>query len=292
MNLLQDMNEALNYIEENLAQEIDFKEVARLAYCSEYHFKRMFAFLAGVTLSEYIRRRRLSLAAMELNKSNIRIIDLAIKYGYNSPDSFARAFQSLHSITPSEAKNSGQPLKAFPRMTFQLSIKGGSEMNYRIEEKEAFRIVGLTKRVPIIFQGVNPEIASMWQSLTEELIGTLKGLSNVAPSGLISASTNFSEGRMEEKGEFDHYIGAATTNDGPDNLSQLEVAAHTWAVFEAVGPFPDTLQNVWGRIYSEWFPSSNYELAEGPEMLWNEHKDVTSPTFKSEIWIPVSKKAR
>lgn len=291
MNVLQDMNEALNYVEENLTQEIDFKEVARRAYCSEYHFKRMFAFLAGVTLSEYIRRRRLSLAAMELNNSNIRIIDLAIKYGYNSPDSFARAFQSLHSITPSEAKNSGQPLKAFPRMTFQLSIKGGSEMNYRIEEKEAFRVIGLTKRVPIIFQGVNPEIASMWQSLTEELVGTLKGLSNVAPSGLISASTNFSEGRMEEKGEFDHYIGAASTKDCPDNLSQLEVAAHTWAVFEAVGPFPDTLQNVWGRIYSEWFPSSNYELAEGPEMLWNEHKDVTSPTFKSEIWIPVSKKA-
>lgn len=163
-------------------------------------------------------------------------------------------------------------------------------MNYRIEKKEAFRIVGIKKRVPIIFHGVNPEIASMWGNLNDETINKLKKLSNVDPLGLLQASTNFSEGRMEEKGKLDHYIGVATTKDCPDNLTQLEVPALTWAVFEAVGPFPDTLQDVWGRIYSEWFPSSNYESTEGPEILWNEHKDVTSPTFKSEIWIPVLKK--
>ena len=163
-------------------------------------------------------------------------------------------------------------------------------MNYRIEEKKAFRIVGIKKRVPIVFEGVNPDIAAMWQSLDADTIRELKELSNVEPKGLLSASANFSEGRMEEKGELDHYIGAATTNDCPDRLAQLEVAASTWAVFTAVGPFPETLQNVWGRIYSEWFPSAGYELAEGPEMLWNEHKDVTSPAFKSEIWIPVKQK--
>jgi AraC family transcriptional regulator len=175
-------------------------------------------------------------------------------------------------------------------MTFQLSIKGGNEMNYRIEDKDAFRILGLYKRVPIIFQGVNPEIASMWQSLNAELINELKQLSNAVPLGFLSASTNFSEGRMEENGELDHYIGVATTKECPDHLAQLDVTASTWAVFEAVGPFPETLQNVWGRIYSEWFPSSNYEQAEGPEILWNESKDVTSPTFRSEIWIPIRKR--
>jgi AraC family transcriptional regulator len=142
MDSLEKMNEALSYIEENITNEIDFKEVARLAFCSEYHFQRMFSFLAGITLSEYIRRRRLTLAAFELNNSNIRIIDIAVKYEYNSPDSFTRAFQVLHGITPSEARKNGQSLKAYPRMTFQLSIKGGSELNYRIEEKEAFRIIG------------------------------------------------------------------------------------------------------------------------------------------------------
>lgn len=288
--MLKNMNGAIKYIEENLTKDIDFKEVARLAFCSEYHFKRMFSFLAGISLSEYIRRRRLTCAAFELKDSNVKVIDIAMKYGYNSPDSFARAFQNLHGITPSEARTSGHSLKAYPRMTFLLSIKGGSEMNYRIEEKEAFRIVGIKKRVPIIFKGVNPEIAAMWRSLDSKTIDKLKQLSNVEPMGMLSASTNFSEGRMEEKGDLDHYIGVATTKKCPDNLTQLEVPASTWAVFEAVGPFPDTLQDVWGRIYSEWFPSSNYEQIEGPEILWNEDKDVTTPSFKSEIWIPILKK--
>lgn len=287
MDSLKNMNYAVNYIEENLDGNIEFKEVARLALCSEYHFQRMFSFLAGVSLSEYIRRRRLTLAAFELNNSSTRIIDIAIKYGYNSPDSFTRAFQNLHGVTPSEARNNGKPLKAYTRMTFQLSIKGGSEMDYRIVEKDAFRIVGIKKRVPIVFNGVNPEIATMWKRLNEEMIIELKALSNVEPLGLISASANFSEGRMEEKGELDYYIGVATTRKCPDNLVQLEVPVLTWAVFEAVGPFPVTLQNVWGRIYSEWFPSSSFEQTEGPEILWNENKDVTSPNFRSEIWIPV-----
>ncbi|WP_372011676.1 GyrI-like domain-containing protein [Paenibacillus chitinolyticus] len=289
MNGLEKMNGALAYIEANLTNDIDFKEVARLAVCSEYHFKRMFSTLAGVTLSEYIRRRRLTLAAFELAGTDLRLLDVAVKYGYSSSDSFARAFLSLHGINPSEARTCGHSLKAYPRMTFQLTIQGGSEMNYRLAEKDAFRIVGLKKRVPLIYNGVNPEMAAMWESLNMETITLLKSLSNVEPSGLISASVNFSEGRLEY-GELDHYIGAATTADCPDHLTQLEVKASTWAVFEAVGPFPQTLQNIWGRIYAEWFPASGYESTEGPELLWNESKDTSSPTYRSEIWIPVKKK--
>ncbi|MEM5016498.1 AraC family transcriptional regulator [Metabacillus indicus] len=290
MGMLEHMNKALSYIEENLEEELDYKEAARIALCSEYHFKRMFSSLAGISLSEYVRRRRLTLAAFELKDKEVKVIDIAIKYGYLSPDSFTRAFQQLHGLTPSEARTGRHTLKAFPRMTFQLIIKGGSEMKYRLEEKEAFQIAGIKKRVPIIFNGVNPEIAAMWQSLTMDAIQELKDLSNAEPSGIISASANFSEGRMEEKGELDHYIGAATTREVPDHLDHLKVPAMTWAVFEACGPFPETLQEIWGRIYSEWFPSSSYELAEGPEILWNEQKDTASPDFKSEIWIPVIKK--
>lgn len=290
MDSLKNLNQALTYIEENLINEIDLKKAASFALCSEYQFKRMFSFLAGIPLSEYIRRRRLTLAAFELREGSVKVMDLAVKYGYNSADSFTRAFVHLHGISPSEARNSGHSLKAFPKMSFQLTIKGGNEMNYRMVEKEAFCIVGLMKRVPIVFNGVNPEISAMWQSLDMDTITLLKSLSNVEPIGLLSASTNFSEGRMEEKGGLDHYIGVATTKECPKGLSQLRVSASTWAVFEAVGPFPETLQNVWGRIYSEWLPSSNYQLVEGPEILWNEHKDVTLPEFRSEIWIPVTKK--
>ncbi len=289
MDSLERMNQALAYIEATLTDEIDFHEVERLALCSEYHFRRLFSFLAGITLSDYIRRRRLTLAAFDLQHSDARIIDLALRYGYRSPDSFTRAFYSVHGVTPTEARNTGQPLKAYPRMTFQLTIDGGEEMHYRIEDKAAFAIVGIMKRVPLIYEGVNPEIAAMWASLDMDTITTLKALSNVEPLGLLSASTNFSEGRLDG-GELDHYIGVATTNKAPDQLARLEVPASTWAVFESVGPFPETLQNIWGRIYAEWFPASGYEQVQGLEILWNADKDVTSPTFRSEIWIPVSKR--
>ncbi|MFC3038699.1 GyrI-like domain-containing protein [Virgibacillus xinjiangensis] len=287
MELLKNMNEAMKYIEENLTGNLDMKVVARIAHCSEYHFKRMFSFLAGITLSEYIRRRRLSLAAFELVDHDRKVIDIAVKYGYNSPDAFTRAFQHLHGVTPSQARNDGQPLKAYPQMSFQLSIRGGNEMNYRLEQKEAFNIVGIMKRVPIVFEGENPHITEMWKSMTREKIDQLKKISDVEPGGLIQASANFSEGRMEEKGELDQYIGVATTQESPGTFSALEVPAMTWAVFESTGPFPHTLQNTWGRIYSEWFPSSNYQATEGPEILSIKTEDLTSPSVTSEIWIPV-----
>src|SRR5699024_9128465 len=123
-----------------------------------------------------------------------------------------------------------------------------------------------------------------------DIVKRLKSLSDVEPKGIISASTNFSEGRMEEKGELDHYIEAATSGDKATEFDELEIEAGTWAVFESIGQFPETLQNVWGRIYSEWFPSSGYEAAEGPEILWNESLDTGNPKYRSEIWIPVKKK--
>lgn len=289
MDLLSSMNNALTYIESHLTEVIDFKELSKIALCSEYHFKRMFSFLSGISLSEYIRRRRLTLAALELKDSNLRIIDIAMKYEYGSADSFSRAFYSVHGILPSEARNESAQIKAFPRMTFQLSIQGGCEMNYRIVEKEPFRLVGYKKRVPMVFSGVNPEITKMYELLTSEVIVQLKSLSNIEPTGMISASTNFSEGRMEEKGELDHYIGVATTSSDVGDFDELEVESNTWAVFESIGPFPETLQIIWGRIYSEWFPSSDYESVNGPEILWNESTDLHNPKYRSEIWIPVKK---
>ena len=291
MDTLTSMNKALEYIEENLTDELDYSQISKIAFCSEYHFKRMFSFLAGISLSEYIRRRRLTLAAIELKNKNLRIIDIAVKYGYISADSFSRAFQNLHGILPSEARKEDAQIKAYPKMTFQLSIKGGNEMNYKIVEKQSFKIVGFKKRVSMVFKGINPEIADMASLLTPEIIKQLKSISNVEPLGIISASTNFSEERMEGKGELDHYIGVASNSDDTASFDVLNVNSGTWAVFEAIGPFPETLQDVWGRIYSEWFPSSSYETVIGPEILWNENPDTGNPKYKSQIWIPVRKKA-
>jgi AraC family transcriptional regulator len=283
---MKQLNLALRYIDDNLASDINFDEVARLACCSEYHFRRMFSFLAGMPLSEYIRHRRLSLAAMELRNGDVKIIDLAMKYGYESPDSFSRAFQRLHGVTPTQARNKEVALKAVPPMTFRLSIQGAEDMEYRIVQKDAFYFVGIKKRVSLQYEGVNPEIAAMWDSLTPDGIKALKALSNVEPTGLLSASLNFTEGRAEGT-YLDQYIGVATTEANSDRWEVLAVPASTWAVFTARGKFPDTLQNVWGRIFSEWFPMSGYEISEGPELLWNEGKDTSSPDYHSEIWIPV-----
>lgn len=281
------MNAAMDYMENNLTGNIDIWEAARLAHCSEYHFRRMFSFIAGVPVSEYIRRRRLTLAALELQQKKVSVEAAATKYGYSSPDAFTRAFQSLHGINPSNVKENRHLFKAWPRMTFYLTIKGETEMDYRIEKKPLFRIAGIKKRTHIQFEGVNPEIEAMWKSLDEQKIEDLKQLSNMQPSGIIQASVNFDEGRMEEKGQLDHYIGAATTKEIPDKWDSLEVHAATWAVFSVMGPFPKALQDTWGRIYSEWFPSVNYELTEGPEILSIRDKDLSQPVVRCEIWIPV-----
>ena len=288
MNQLKKMNDALSYIEENLTEDVDIQMAAKIACSSEYHFKRMFSSLAGMPLSEYIRRRRLTLAAQELVGGTARVVDVAVKYRYDSADAFTRAFQAHHGVVPSQARLHGQALNAFSRMTFQLAVRGGNSMKYRVVEKDAFRIVGIKKRVTLIYSGDNPEITAMWASLDAETIGQLKAMSNVEPLGLVQASVNFSEGRRDG-GSLDHCIGAATDKPCPTNFEALEVPALTWAVFETIGPAPEAVQNTWARIYSEWFPSSNYQQTEGPELMWFESKDVTSPTFRSEIWIPVKK---
>ncbi|MCL7745640.1 AraC family transcriptional regulator [Halalkalibacter alkaliphilus] len=281
MDSLENLNRAIDYIEAHLKEKINFEVVARLAQCSEYHFKRMFSFLAGVTLSEYIRRRRLTLAAFDLKDRDMKVIDVAITYGYHSPDSFARAFHNLHGVTPSEARANGHSLKAYPRMTFQLTIKGGTEMNYRLEEMGAFKIVGVKNRIKLVAGGTNPEIDEMWETISAHTINEIEQISNIEPHGLLNVCANFSDDQTNE-GELDYYIAAATTKESPLHFAELHIPALSWAVFEIEGDW-DRVQDMWGRIYSEWFPSSGYEHAEAPEIL-------ASKEEKSEIWIPVVKK--
>lgn len=288
MDLLKDMNDALTYIEKNLENEIDMAEVAKIARCSEFHFKKMFSYLAGITLLEYIRRRRLTMAGFELKGQHRKVIDVAIKYGYHSPDSFAKAFYQLHGVNPSEVNKTGKSLKSFPRMTFQLTITGGSELNYRIDKKEAFTIVGIKETIPLVYKGENLAITEMLTKITDEVYSKLKSLANVEPLGGYNASVHFSERENEEKAKLDHLIGVATTKKDLLGLDSIDVAPSTWAIFPVLGS-PGRIQEVWGQIYAEWFPSSNYQVVEGPEILFTENKNTGSPGYKSEIWIPVYK---
>ncbi|KAB3534820.1 AraC family transcriptional regulator [Alkaliphilus pronyensis] len=289
MKPLKQLNQAMVYIEDNLTSQIDFKKVSQLACCSEYHFRRMFSFLSGMSMSQYIRHRRLTQAALELCKTDVKIIDMAVKYGYDSPDSFTRAFQEFHGIVPSEAKKNQANLKAVPPMTFQLVVKGGKDMNYRIVEKEGFYIVGLSKKVKLIYRGINTEIQDMYTSLTEEDYEELEKLSNIEPKGVINASMIFQD-EIAEGDTIEHFIGVATTQDHAKKWSVYSVPTSTWAVFTVVGEFPEALQTTWERIGVEWLPLSGYELKEGPQLLWqdeNNYNDLSN--HKSEIWIPVVK---
>jgi len=285
MNMLSQFNEAMDFIEQYLMDELDMNQLSRIAGCSDYHFRRMFSTLSGMPLSEYIRRRKLS-AAAELLQAGEKVVDVAMQLGYDSPEAFSKAFLSLHGILPSQAKKSNTMLKAIPPMFFQLTIQGGVAMNYRIVEKEAFRIIGFKKRITLQFEGVNHQLDDLVQRLTPEVIVELKSLSNMEPAGILNVSANFTD-RTNEGTELDQYIGIATTNAANLSYDALQVPASSWAVFEVVGEFPKAVQDTWASIYAQWFPSSGYELTGGPEMLWNEGPDTSKPDFRSEIWIPV-----
>ncbi len=288
MNLFAQLNEAMAYIEKNLMQDIDINQVSRIAGCSEYHFRRMFSSLAGIPLGEYIRRRRLSQAGVLLRSTRIKVINLALQSGYESPEAFSKSFRAMHGVLPSQARNEDVELKIFPPMTFQLTIRGGTEMRYRIVEKGDFHIVGLKKRIAMQFTGINPQISELAERLAPEIIAELKGLCDLEPSGILNVSANFSD-RTAEDSQLDQYIGVATSKAAPGHYEALHVPASTWAVFQVTGAFPNAVQETWARIYTEWFPTSGYELTGGPELLWNESPDTTKPDYHSEIWIPVKK---
>ena len=168
MEWIDRMNNAVDYIELNLTDELSYEKLAQTACCSTYHFQRMFSFITGVPLSEYIRRRRLTLAAFELQTSNIKVIDVAVKYGYESPEAFSRAFKNLHGVMPISARDIGVSLKAFPKMTFSISIKGVSEMNYRIEEKEPFEVFGLELKTTVVNGQCYKDIPEFWMACGQD----------------------------------------------------------------------------------------------------------------------------
>jgi AraC family transcriptional regulator len=284
MDTLENMKNAIDYIENKLNSEIEYTRIAQIALCSQYHFQRMFAFLIGVPLSEYIRRRRLTLAAFDLQNSSEKIIDIALKYGYNSPDSFSRAFMIMHGITPSKARENGISIKAYPRVTFSLSLKGVVEMNYRIEQKNSFTIVGIKERFSHI-EGLGENIGRMWRETSAETIEQIAGLGDTEPYGLLGVYSG-----MYDDNTTDYYIATTTKKSCPETLCKLEIPSLTWAIFEITGPMPTAMAEMWGRIFSEWFPTSGYEHAEAPEVEWYSKGDLSATDYKSEIWIPVTKK--
>lgn len=287
--MLKSLNESIDYIESHLNDEIDYAEVERITGISIYHYRRIFSYLSGMSLGEYIRNRKLSNATFDLLNKGKSVTETAFKYGYESVDGFSRAFREWSGISPSEVKKSNK-LKAFPKLSFQLMMNGGMDMDYRIEKKEAFKIVGVKKRVPIQFEGESQEIITLAKSITAEQRKKLHSFANMEPYQVVNASFNFDDERMTGKGYLDHMIGVLTKNDAPfDELDVVEVPEQTWAVFSSKGEFPKVMQDTWGKIVSEWLPSFDYELVEAPEISFTGDMSDRNNVY-SEIWIAVKRK--
>lgn len=296
MDWLKRMNDALNYIEDNLESDIDYTRVARIACTSTYNFQRMFSFITDVSLAEYIRRRRLTLAAFEFQNSSVKVIDLALKYGYESPEAFTRAFLNIHGVTPTSARNMGVQLKAYPRLSFHISIKGDVEMNYKIEHKDEFTIFGVEK----IFTTENGEnlkaIPAFW--LDEIKKGTLDKITRATGEnwenkyGLcpVNAVCDY---RSTGGSTFPYMLCAfKTPNSVTEGFVEAQVPAATWAIFTSEEHTEEqtnkVLQNLIKRVYTEWLPTANYEKVDGYEFEMYYSKE--NGKCYCEAWIRVAKK--
>lgn len=291
MNWIQGVQQAIDYIEANITGEIDFEEVAQRAYSSPFHFQRVFGILCGLSLGDYIRMRRLSLAGEELSKGNAKIIDIALKYGYDTPESFSRAFTRFHGIAPSEAKHSGN-VKIFTPLCVKLTLSGGIKMDYRIEKRDAFQVVCKRKRVgkPQSANGT-PDITAMWQEYganktLDRLIALMP--QNPVMKGLLGICFS---AQLSEK-QFPYGIGVEYDGRPVDSdFEVITIPANTYAVFTSKGKMPDAFINTYHRIVTEFFPqSTQYEYAENVEFEVYASADTNDPNYQCEIWIAVNEK--
>ena len=283
MEWLDRLNDALNYIEDNLKSEIEYEMAAKIACCSTYHFQRMFSYIAGVPLSEYIRNRRLTMAALDLQNGD-RVIDVALRYGYESPTSFNRAFQKVHGVSPSTAQKEGTVLKAFPRISFKITIKGDTEMEYRIVNKEAFRVVGVQIPLSNDIEKNFQEVPKFWQQVAQN--GTLSQivpLMNAEPMGVLGITACGNENES-----WKYYVAVSTDHETPDGMVEYVVPEFTWAVFPGQRTMPTSIQETEKRAVTEWLPTSGYEYADGPDIEVYINADPANAKF--EVWLPISKK--
>ncbi|PDP88061.1 AraC family transcriptional regulator [Glycomyces fuscus] len=289
--MLDRLNLALEKVEEDTGAPVDVAGMARVALTSEHHLRRLFSALAGMPLSEYVRRRRLTLAGAEVLGGDDNLLDIAVRHGYGSAEAFARAFRAMHGVGPGEARRTGAVLASQPRMTFRLTVEGSTTMRYRIVDKEAFRLVGPRARVPLVYEGENPAITEFVRGLGRDVHRRLEELSDQEPRGVLAVTANIDPAR-EEGSELDYYQAAATSAPAPEGMQTLEVPAGTWVVFPfsgSSGSFPESLQRMWADAFAQWFPSNpSYRTAEGPDILRVEYgEDPTAA--EGELWLPAER---
>lgn len=289
MNYIQGLQNAIDYIEEHLTDDLDIEEIAAQSGLSAFYFQRIFNILCDYSLGEYIRNRRLTLAGNELSGTDEKVIDIALKYGYDSPESFSRAFSRFHGITPSQAKKNSSTLKSFSRLSVEIHLKGGNIMDYKIVKKDAFKVLEKISTQSIDDEQNKNTIPDFWTQSHQD--GTVYKLLELTTDrtnifGICYGNT------PNNKKTFEYSIAAVCgdNTEVPDGFSVKEIPARTWAVFECIGPMPDAVQNTWHKICSEFFPTANYEPTYEMDIEAYPAGVMTSPDYRTEIWVTVKEK--
>ena len=287
--MLKELNHVIDYIENHLKNELSLETISEYVGVSDFHFRKIFFYLSGMTLSEYIKNRRLTEANKDLLNGD-KVTDVAFNYGYQSIDGFTRAFKNWSGYLPSEVRKN-MISKTFPKLSFTITVKGGISMEFRIVNKPAFNLVGVSKRVPMQFEGVNNEIVKLAQSITATQKEEMHTLQNIEPYEIVNASYEADANFLKEEGDLTHLIGVLTTSSEiSDSLDKVEVLACSWAIFPNEGPFPSTLQNTMASIYAEWLPSSDYEIINAPSFSFTKMNQEKPDYAYSEVWVPVKQK--
>lgn len=281
------LNRLVEHIEANLRAEISLADLLRGEGTTEYHVRRMFSSLAGMPVSEYIRRRRMTQAAADLLAGD-DLLAIAIRYGYGSAEAFGRAFRSVHGASAGEVRENGGPLRSQPILRFSLKVEGNSPMDARIIERENFQLIGYAAQVPLIHQGANPHIQAHIASIPVTEHARLKELSAAEPGGLLQVSDQV-DADYQEGTELTYLHGVAVPADAtvPEDLDSIQVPAGHWVVFSVAGPYPAALQELWAATATSWFPSNPWRLRPGPSIVAVLDRAADFSTATCELWLPV-----
>lgn len=284
MDWITRLQESVVYIENHLLDEVSIEEIAETAFVSSFHYQRIFSLLTQMTISEYIRKRRLAMAGQELSASSNKVIDVALKYGYDSPESFSKAFTRFHGITPVAARTPGANLKSFSPLVLKITIEGGTAMDYRIENKSGFKVLAVSRQFST--ETSSAEIPKFWDEYFnkgfDKLVCGRFGICCPAEKG--KKSFNYCIGDYYNESD------PQDRNDLPKGFEVLDIPDQTWAIFSCVGPMPHSIQNMWKRIYGEWLPTADYEIVPSYDIEMYTAGDLDSCDYRSEIWLPVIKK--
>jgi AraC family transcriptional regulator len=279
---ITNLNRALRYVEEHLSDDtLSVENIARVGAYSTFYLQRLFYVLTDMSLSDYVRQRRLSAAGQELQTGG-KVIDVALKYGYETPESFQKAFRRFHGITPSAAKKTRVQLRYLSPLQIKVSLTGGSTMDYSMEKLGEQTVVGYCRKFH--YDTSFQEIPLFWREFWNE------GINRRMACDQMVMGVCFDD---DDSPEFTYMIGAFCKPDAPvpEGFEKRVIAAHTWGKFRAVGPIPEAIQKLNRQIFSEWLPNnSEYDLAEGVNVEIYTEGDMQSPEYESEIWLPVRKK--